>query len=79
MKHDFNALARRAAAEYHWQAGIISISVEGDPAFGLRYSFKDRATAERFMALRRLHNSSSPSNENTLRREACDVVEIWPG
>ncbi len=78
MEHDFHALARRASAEYHWQAGIISISVEGDPAVGLRYSFRDRETAERFLVLRRLHNSHEPANANTLKREKCDVVEIWP-
>jgi hypothetical protein len=78
MKRDFNALARRASAEYHRQAGIISVSIEGDPAVGLRYSFRDLESAERFMALRRVHNSYEPDNANTLRRDACEVIEIWP-
>jgi hypothetical protein len=78
MERDFNALARRASAEYHLQAGIISVSVEGDPAVGLRYSFRSIETARRFLALRRVHNSYEPANANTLRREDREVIEIWP-
>jgi hypothetical protein len=75
--HNFNALAQRAQAEYQRQHGLKSVVVEGTPAIGLRYRFENEVSADRFIAIRELHNSYEPANANTLIKVGLDVVEIW--
>ena len=75
--HNFDVLAAEAWAEYQQQPGILSVVADGEPAGGLRYKFDNNATAERFIALRQLHNSYEPANANLLKIEDAEVVEIW--
>lgn len=73
---DFHKLAQRAMAEYRCQHNLIDVEVEGEPATGLRYKFKDEASASRFMFIRGLlrHNSSGSGD---LSLEGQDVIELW--